>query len=343
MNPKEKTELLFELAEAKAANGFEKWKEEYLEPKLKHKNPTEAKEFLLDTNAKLEDWYFKYRTPKPLFDISFTPFEKLYSRWQACFTDWKEGLKPIIGTPEYSEESFDFHTGESQGVYIPHSWINALSERMKNKLCREYVDLLLSQNPESINDWKQQKFKQIVSYTKLAIKLLFESGKLPEQAILDAFKEAKSEAWPTRGRTILMELPSELISKLGESLLQYCRTLYQEPQITYIKELIRKNVPHTQQPTTRTLAVSLRYKWNAGYMDELHNNKGTKKEALKRIALENGVSAKKLETYFNHLWEPEERPENKCKILELVIPTLAGFPKAEQLAKSDLEAFKKHT
>jgi hypothetical protein len=92
-----------------------------------------------------------------------------------------------------------------------------------------------------------------------------------------------------------------------------------------------------QEPTIKVWALYYWYKWQVGLHPEL-NPDGEKKKSFKDLAEQHGVSEQKLYQTFNAVGRnsdlnPKRNPDNIRK----VIPLLAKFPEAQQLAKDDLE------
>lgn len=156
---RERAEILLKQSEEKGLAKFEQWKAGWLTEKLKHKNEREQSDILRKKYSDLEEWYSTHRSPKPLFDVDNTPREELLRAWTGCFRDWKEGSKPLAGTPEFSELPFVMNldeinlnslevTEERYFPYIPSNWILLLSERYFAAFCLEYLDNLLTNSPK---------------------------------------------------------------------------------------------------------------------------------------------------------------------------------------------------
>lgn len=159
MKGSELAKLLISQAEEKGLAKFEQWKAGWLTEKLKHKNEREQNEILRKRYADFEEWYSTHRSPKPLFDVDNAPREELLRAWTGCFRDWKDGLKPLPETPEFSELAFvmkpdeinidNLEVSEERFFpYIPSNWISLLSERFFAAFCLEHLDNLLSNSPK---------------------------------------------------------------------------------------------------------------------------------------------------------------------------------------------------
>jgi hypothetical protein len=336
MKASEKAEVLIQQAQAKAQADFEKWKEEYLSAKLKHRTGQDAKKILREKYTALQDWYLKHNSPKPLFDVVNTPRELLALAWAGCFADWKSGLIPIPGrTPEYAEESFDLISSQPQGPYIPTAWMWPLAECFKVALCLEYLDRAIS---DKLEVWQRKKYEQIAFFAKLAIHFALKQGALPEGAILEAIEKGKAET----GKAGM--LPEDAVQELALELLEECRGTLSEDELTYLLKRIDsvlQRKPQKQEASTRIWALYYWYLWQAGEKPELDSGSG-KKKALKALALEHGISAQKLFQVFNAVGRNSQLNPKNQHILEVVIPMLADFSKAQAMAQEDFQKLKKH-
>lgn len=337
MKASEKAALLIQRAQDKGRAGFEQWKEGYLSEKLMHRNAQEARAFLREKYNTLTDWYLKHRDPKNLFDLNATQ-EQLARGWAACFQDWKDGLNPFPGTPDYDDTAEDSE-GNPLGPYIPPSWLSALAERYQVRFILQYIDEVLN---DKLEIWQRQKFDRIAFSARLAVRLVLEAGALPEKAILDALKQAQDKDGKAGA------LPEDALRQMANTLLDECRGARSEDELAYLQkkiDAILGHKPQKQEATTKIWALYYWYLWQAGLMPELHSGSG-KKEALYNLAKQHGIGEQSL--YHTFIAVTKNRDKNPFKsanieaILEAVLPMLAEHPEAYKRAKADLEKLQKH-
>jgi hypothetical protein len=333
MKASEKAALLIQRAQDKGRAGFEQWKEGYLSEKLMHRNAQEARAFLREKYNDLIDWDLKHRDPKNLFDLNATQ-EQLARGWAACFQDWKDGLKPFPGTPDYDDTAEDSE-GNPLGPYIPPSWLSALAERYKVRFILGYIDEVLN---DKLEIWQRQKFNRIAFAARLAVRLVLEAGALPEKAILDALKQAQDKDGKAGA------LPEEALRQMANTLLEECRGARSEDELAYLQkqiDAILGHKPQKQEATTKIWALYYWYLWQAGLMPELHSGSG-KKEALNNLGKKHGISGHNLLQVFNAVKRNSDKNPFKEAILEEVLPMLAEHPEAYKKAKADLEKLQKY-
>ena len=184
-------------------------------------------------------------------------------------------------------------------------------------------------------DRHNQKYSQILFHSKLAIRFLAEMNRAPDTIIRSAIEKANDKEQGSR--TVLMNLPEQLIKKLKQELFDYCKEVYPNEEAHHL-EALADDVLSSRvavEPKTRILALKLYYMWLAGHCPNL-NNGSQKKKNIQSIADEHGVSGQVLYRNFNKPFGDINSNRRLCRYLEKVVPMLSEYPDAQGLAEDEL-------